>query len=200
MELAYAGQFVGALAERWWMLVVRGAAAILFGALAIAAPRMGLPALAALWAAWAIVDGAFAMALAARRSLAGRRWGWLLLEGACGIAAGSLAVVWPRIPAPALAAVMAAWAASTGVARLVAAVRLRRQVEREWSLAASGALAIALAALLAWAGRSAPALAWAAGTYAVVLGGLLAGLGLRLDRWRRAGGRATPAVGAPGPS
>ena len=48
---------VSALAARWWMLVVRGVAAILFGILAIVAPGISLFALLIFWGAYALVDG-----------------------------------------------------------------------------------------------------------------------------------------------
>lgn len=195
-ELGYAGQLVSALAERWWMLVVRGAAATLFGVLAIVVPE-NLLALVILWAAYAVVDGVFAAMLAARRGRAGQRWGWLLFEGVAGIAAGVLALVWPGITALALLAVIAVWAVSTGIAKIAAAMRVRRWLSGERLLATSGVLSIAFGVLLPLSpGSGAPALAWMIGAYAIVFGALLIGLGLRLERWRRTGERPIPAAEA----
>ena len=57
---------VGQLAERWWALVIRGAAAILFGILTLLLPGVSLLVLLIAWAAYALVDGAFNLVLAAR--------------------------------------------------------------------------------------------------------------------------------------
>ncbi len=198
MESEYASRFVSALTARWWMLVVRGFAAILFGVLAMVVPESSLLALVILWAAYAIVEGAFAMMLAARRGRTGRRWGWLLFEGIVGIVAGVTALVWPGITALALLVVIAAWAVLTGIGKIAAAIWLRRQISGEWMLATSGVLSIAFGALLALSpGAGALALVWLIGAYAIVFGALLVAVGVRLGRWQRAAERAISTAGAP---
>lgn len=175
------------LAERWWALVVRGVAAILFGALTFALPGISLLVLLILWAAYALVDGVLNLVLAARGARAGRRWGWLLFEGIVSIAAGVVAVVWPGITAWALLMVIAAWAVVTGVAEIAVAIRLRRQLEGEWLLALGGVLSIAFGvALVAYPGAGVLAVLWMVGAYAILFGVLLIGLGWRLHAWHRA--------------
>jgi uncharacterized membrane protein HdeD (DUF308 family) len=61
-----------ALGARWWMLVVRGVAAVMFGVLALAWPGISALALVLIWGAYALVDGAAAVALAARAGSQGR--------------------------------------------------------------------------------------------------------------------------------
>lgn len=175
------------LAERWWALVVRGVAAILFGALTFALPGISLLVLLILWAAYALVDGVLNLVLAARGARAGRRWGWLLFEGIVSIAAGVVAVVWPGITAWALLMVIAAWAVVTGVAEIAVAIRLRRQLEGEWLLALGGVLSIAFGvALVAYPSAGVLAVLWMVGAYAILFGVLLIGLGWRLHAWHRA--------------
>jgi uncharacterized membrane protein HdeD (DUF308 family) len=177
---------VSALADRWWMLVVRGIAAILFGFITIAAPRISLFALVILWGTYAIVDGVVGLLLAARREARGASWGWLLFSGIVSIAAGLLAFAWPGITAMILLSVIASWAVVTGVAEIATAIRLRRDMRGEWLLAAAGVLSIVFGILLvAFPRTGALAVAWMIGGYAVLFGALLIGLGLRLDRWRR---------------
>lgn len=186
------------LADRWWTLVIRGAAAILFGVLTFVAPGISLVSLVIVWGAYAIADGAFNLMAAYRGARAGGRWGWLLFEGIVSVAAGVLTFLWPGITALALLAVIGVWAILTGIAEIAAAVRLRKQIRGEWLLALSGVVSIVFGALLfLFPGTGALALLWMIGAYAIVFGVLLGGLGLRLRRWRRAAGRAVPSGGTP---
>jgi uncharacterized membrane protein HdeD (DUF308 family) len=191
---------VGQLAERWWTLVLRGAVAILFGALTFALPQISLLVLVMLWAAYALVDGVLNLILAARGARAGRRWGWLVFEGIVSIAAGVLAIVWPDITAVALLVVIAAWAIVTGVAEIAVAIRLRRQLHGEWLLVVSGLLSIAFGVLLVvYPGAGILAMLWMVGAYAIVFGGLLILLGWRLHGWQRGGSEQHPGTpGTPG--
>ncbi len=177
----------GYLAERWWVFVLRGIAAILFGILTLVWPGISLMALVIVWGAYAILDGIMTLVYARWAGRAGEPWGWLLFEGLVGIVAGVTAFIWPGITALALLVVIAAKAIMSGIAEIVLAVQLRRVVEGEWLLVLSGVLSIAFGALLLVVpGAGALALLWLIAVFAMMLGILLIGLGLRLDRWRRA--------------
>jgi uncharacterized membrane protein HdeD (DUF308 family) len=52
---------VRALAENWWLLLLRGVASIMFGVQAFIWPGLTLVALIFLWGAYAIVDGVIAL-------------------------------------------------------------------------------------------------------------------------------------------
>lgn len=189
------------LANRWWLLVVRGIAAILFGVLVFVAPRMSLLALVLLWGAYALVDGAFNLGLALRRARAGRSWGWLAFEGVVSLLAAAVAFFWPGITALALVLVIGARATLAGIAQIAAAIRLRRQIRGEWLLAFCGVFSILFGvALFAFPGAGALALLWLIGTQAILVGAFLAGLGLRLRSWRRSIGHAVPPGAMPTPA
>lgn len=175
---------IPSLARNWWVLVVRGAAAIIFGVLTFVLPAASLTALILLFGAYAVVDGVFNV-VGALRGDGARPWWALLLEGIVGIAAGVVAFVYPGLTALVLLYVIAWWAVITGALEIVAAVRLRRQIAGEWWLAASGVLSIVFGALLMLApGPGALAVVLWIGAYAVLTGILLVALGIRLRRWR----------------
>src|ERR1700722_10670130 len=52
---------LGTLAENWWLLLLRGLAAIAFGVIAFLWPNITLVALTYLWGAYAIADGVIAI-------------------------------------------------------------------------------------------------------------------------------------------
>jgi uncharacterized membrane protein HdeD (DUF308 family) len=189
---------MGPLAARWWTVTIRGIAAILFGVALLVSPRIGLLTLVILWGAYAFADGIFNLVLAARGA---QNWGWLLFEGVVSILAGVVAFLWPAITALALLAVIAVWAIITGIAEIAAAIRLRKHIQGEWVLASSGVLSIAFGILmLLFPGAGALGLVWAIGVYAILFGGLLVGLSLRLHEWQRTSARPLPTGGTPTPA
>jgi uncharacterized membrane protein HdeD (DUF308 family) len=180
------GANVVGLAQRWWTLALRGAAAMLFGILTFFAPALSLYTLVLLFGAYVLVDGVFCLALAFRGQRSGRRWGSLILEGVASLAIAVVTLFWPGITAVTLVLLIAAWAVVTGTAQLAAAIRLRRQIEHEWVLGLGGALSIAFGTLLFLAPQvGALAMVLWIGAYAVVFGGLLVAFSFRLRSWAR---------------
>jgi uncharacterized membrane protein HdeD (DUF308 family) len=81
----------------------------------------------------------------------------------------------------ALVYLIAAWALVTGVLEIIAAIRLRKEIEGEWLLALSGVFSVALGALLAIApGPGAVGLVWFFGAYAMAFGVLMIALSFKL--------------------
>ena len=76
------------LAKYWWLILLRGIAAIVFGILAFIWPGITLLTLILFYGAFALVDGVLALAHAIMGGNVGSRW-WLALVGIAGIAAGS---------------------------------------------------------------------------------------------------------------
>jgi uncharacterized membrane protein HdeD (DUF308 family) len=176
------------LARNWWSLVIRGFLGIVVGILTFVWPGITLAALVFLFAGYALVDGAMSITGAVRAPAAHERWGALLFEGIVGIGAAFVTVLWPAITALSLVYVMAAWAIITGVAEIVAAVRLRKLISGEWLLALGGIASVifgVLVALVPLAGALIIAL-WF-GAYASIFGVILVALGFRPRSWNRLG-------------
>src|SRR3984893_8442281 len=115
---------VNDLARHWWVIALRGLAAVLFGVLAFVWPGMTLAVLVLLFGAYALVDGILAIVVAVRGGTDHRLF--MGLEGVVGVLAGLVAFVFPGLTALALLYIIAFWAVLTGVLEVVAAVRLRR--------------------------------------------------------------------------
>lgn len=168
------------IAKNWWMLVLRGICAILFGVLAFTSPGITLGALILLFGAYAFADGILAFVAAFTHST-GRPWWALVLEGLVSIAAASATFLYTGISAVVLLYVIAAWAIVTGILEIVAAVQLRKEVEGEVWLALAGLVSVFFgAALIARPAVGALAVMWMIGTYSVLFGVLLVALGFRV--------------------
>ncbi len=177
----------------WWALVLRGLAAIAFGVLAFVWPQITLTALVFLWGAYALVDGAFAIAAGVKSHGENKRWWVLLLEGILGVAAGLVAFLVPGITALVLLMLIAAWAMVTGAFEIAAAIQLRKYIKGEWLLALAGVASVLFAlALLFNPAAGALAVVWLIGAYSIVFGILLIVLGVRLHNLVRSADGMSP--------
>ena len=186
-QMPLGGAVLGALAENWWLLLLRGLAAIAFGVIAFLWPAITLVALTYLWGAYALADGIIAIgaAFSARGVDAGPRW-WLGLSGAVGILAGIIAFAYTGMTALILLAFIAVWAIIIGVLQLFGAVRMRNIVNNEWWLILSGLVSISFGVvLIAWPGTGALAVIWTIAWYAVFFGCMLVGLSFELKKRKR---------------
>jgi len=169
------------LARNWWTLVVRGVLAVVLGVIAFANPAAAVAAFVFLFGVYAIVDGVLAIIGGVRAAEHHERWWTFILEGVVDILAGIIAFGAPAVAAFALVLVVAFWAIITGVLELLAAIRLRREIEGEWLLVINGILSLVFGGILLL--RPAAGLlvvVWWIGAYAIVFGIVLLALAFRL--------------------
>ena len=179
------------LARNWWVFVLRGVVAILFGVLAFVRPGITLEVLVVLFAFWALFDGVFALISSVGAAEAHEPWWPLVLIGLLGIAAGIVTLRWPGITALALLFVIAYWSIFRGILEIAAAVRLRNLIQGEPWLILGGIASIAFGVLLViYPGSGLLAVIWLVGIYAVIFG--IAGLMLGLRLKNLAGEAASP--------
>jgi uncharacterized membrane protein HdeD (DUF308 family) len=139
---------INAVARTWWMWLIRGLAAILFGILAFTWPGLTWITIAILFGAYALVDGVFAIIAAVRAVQQQQRWWPFLLEGIVGILIAAITWYDIRITIAALYLTIAAWAFITGILEIVAAVQLRKHIPNEIWLIIGGIASIAFGVLL----------------------------------------------------
>jgi uncharacterized membrane protein HdeD (DUF308 family) len=173
------------LSENWWVVVLRGLAAIVFGVLTLFAPGISLAALVLLFGAYALADGVLAIITSIRRR-SSERWWLLLLEGIAGIAAGIITLIMPGITALALLYLIAARAIVVGALQISTAIRLRKVITGEWLMVLSGIASVIFGVLLViFPGIGALAVVLWIGAFSLVIGAVLVGLGIRLRSWGR---------------
>ena len=173
-----------ALAKKWWLLLLRGILAVLFGILAFTWPGLTLLTLVILYGAYAAIDGIVALAAAFGGGQGASRW-WLAIVGIVGIAAGLTAFYWPGITALVLITLIGAWTLAHGIMEIIGAIKLRHEIDNEWLLIFSGLLSVLFGIfVLAQPGAGALALVWLIAAYAVAFGILMIALSLRLKNHR----------------
>jgi uncharacterized membrane protein HdeD (DUF308 family) len=171
------------LPRHWWVVALRGLAAVIFGILALFWPGITLGVLVLLFGSYAIVDGILAFYSAVRSS--GKQPWAQVLEGIVGVLAGVATFVWPGLTALALLFFIAGWAIITGLLEIATAVRLREVINNEWALILGGVVSVIFGIILAvQPGAGAVALVWLIGVYAIVFGIIMLALSWRLREFQ----------------
>ncbi|WP_208882869.1 HdeD family acid-resistance protein [Streptomyces sp. PBH53] len=155
-----------------WLLGARGMAAVVFGAVTPAWPQVTVVALALVFGAYALADGALLMATAWRHRRARRPAAACAGAGVLSVVAAAATALWPDPTALTLVVMAGAWAITTGCLKLWAATRMRHERHaRLWRISAAASVA---AGVLLWLrpDTGAPAIALILSLYALVVGGI----------------------------
>lgn len=174
------------LHRNWWVLLLRGLVAIAFGVLVWFQPGISLAALVLLFGAYAMADGILGAWTAIAERKEREHWGLLLLWGLLGIGVGVMTFLVPGITALALVFYIAIWAIATGILQILAAIRLRKEIQGEWLLILGGLISVVFGVILmAQPGVGALALLWLIGTYAIIFGVLFVILAFKARSFAR---------------
>jgi uncharacterized membrane protein HdeD (DUF308 family) len=181
--------------HNWWVLALRGLAAVLFGILAFIWPGITIFTLVLLFGAYALVNGILALVISFKGRRRIRRFGSLIFGGLISVAAGVIAFIWPGMTAFALVIVISAWAIVNGIAEIVVAIRLRKEISGEWLLIVAGIASILFGVCLFLNPLiGALVLVWWIGGFAFAFGILLIVLGFRMRRAAETLGGVRPRV------
>jgi uncharacterized membrane protein HdeD (DUF308 family) len=163
------------------LLLIRGLIGVAIGIVAIAWPGVTIAALVGIFGLYAVIDGMTNLMLGLSRSRPhGPSWAHVV-QGIAGILVGVLAFIWTGVTALVLVLFIGAWAIVTGILEIVAAIRLRKVIEREWLLVLSGAMSVLFGLLIfAFPGAGAVGIAWLLGIYAAAGGMVLIALAMRM--------------------
>ena len=170
------------LGKNWWMVGARGLLAILLGLAILLRPGLPFNLLIAAFGAYAVLDGAWAVASALWVSRISFAMWPVLFEGVVSLGLGWMALGWPLVPRDAVRAI-AVWGLLTGILELVAAARLPRGVAGFWLLLTGGVFSLFLAVLILMLPHAVePAVARAVGVYALLFGALLVAAAVSLRK------------------
>lgn len=176
----------------WWVVLLRGIAAVAFGIIALAWPEISLLALVYVFGAYAIVEGVMNLAVGGTERRAGSSRGWAIFSGILSIVAGIVAFVLPGLTSIALLFIVAGWAFVTGVFEVVHSFEAKAQGSKRWGwLLASGIVSVIFALVIViFPGTGLVSLVWLVGFYAIVFGASLVGAAFMVRAAVRAGSGA----------
>jgi uncharacterized membrane protein HdeD (DUF308 family) len=173
------GEFARLFAGIWWLMVLRGAAGIVFGLIALFAPGATLLSLVLIFGVYMIVDGVFGFVSSLMAGRRQERWTLLLGESILNLVIGIVVVAAPGLSLVVFMLVIAAWAIVTGGLMVGAAMNHKRD-GKAW-LIVGGIASVVFGIVLALAPIvGAVVLTWWLGIYALIFGVALVVFGLRL--------------------
>lgn len=173
------------LSRNWWVFLIRGILAILFGVTTWFFPAAAFLSLVLVFGAFALVDGVFAIVSAFTSNARSENWWWLILEGVVGIVIGVLTVIQPAAMGAAWLYLIAAWAIVTGVFEMITAIRLRKVIEGEFWLILGGAFSVLFGVLIGLFPQTGfVAVGVLIGIYALAFGIMMVMLAIRLKNHR----------------
>jgi uncharacterized membrane protein HdeD (DUF308 family) len=137
-----------------------------------------------LFGAYALIDGIMAIASAISNRKGESAWVAILLGGIAGVLVGIATFFMPGVTAIVLLILIAAWCIVTGVAQILAAIRLRKAITGEWLLVLAGIVSVLFGVFLVTRpAAGALAVTLYIGGFAIVLGMLQLMLAFRLRSW-----------------
>ena len=162
---------IRALCKRtWWVFLLSGIAAVVFGVLAFINPGIALAVLALYFAAWLLVDGAVNIVGAiGNRDQEG--WVFILLMGILGVLVGGYALVNPPLSMLAFLYMVSFLAILLGISLIAMGRKVREMIEREWVLYLTGAVSILFGIVIVLQPETgAVSVVWMIASWAIIIG------------------------------
>jgi len=182
---------LGLISKNWWVFLIRGVLAILFGLVMLARPGAGTSFLVWLFGVFAFVEGVFAVIAAFAGRKGNPNWWAVLVQGLAGILIGIVMFTNPLMTAILFVRLLGLWAIIVGLFRIVGAVRLRAEVAGEWMHVVGGIITVLLGiVVMAWPAGGVLAFAWLIGIFAILMGAFLIGVAVNM----RGAGKAIEAA------
>lgn len=168
------------LADRWWVVALRGVIAVIFGLICFFVAPAAILAAVLLFSAYMLIDGVLAITSGIKAARNGKRWGLLILEGIVDIAAGVIALLWPGMAAIVFVLIIGIWAVISGALLVYAALSLKLDHGRWWLVLAGVASVVFGILLFVAPAMGAVVLTWWVGAYAIAFGIMMLFLGFKL--------------------
>ena len=127
------------LVRNWWVLSLRGLIALALGIVILLMPSASAVGFLVMFiGAYAIVDGVFAIGIAAINNPPHKDRIWMVIEGVIGIVAGVAIFVAPMLAAFILLYIVSFWAFMTGLFEFIWAIAQWKELPDNWLMLLGG--------------------------------------------------------------
>lgn len=173
------------LQKKWWLVLLRGIFAIIFGLIALLSPGIVLVTLLLYFGIVAVFSGLFLIieGIAVKSDDRGMR----ILEGILSLLFGLLFIFMPGFVFSFVMYFIAFWAITGGIFQIINAIRLRKEITNEWLAILNGVITLIFGILVLFnVLAGAQALVMVFGIYALIAGILLIGLSFKIKGLNKA--------------
>lgn len=187
-NLSFRNPLVDLLSKNWWMILIRGGAALIFGLLTWFYPFISILIMVMFFGVYALIDGVLGVVIAINGRRTHQDWWLMLIWGMVSILAGIMTFFVPSITWLVLITFIAIWLLVSGVLQIIAAIRLRKSISGEGWMIVAGMLSVLVGIiLLVNPVQGGIALTWVIGVYAALFGVMNIALAFRLRRFAVSG-------------
>ena len=166
--------------RNWWVFLIGGIAAVVFGVLAFMNPGIALLLLAIYFAAYILVDGAVNI-WGALSNRGGDGWLALLALGVLGVLAGGYALLYPPASMIALIFIVSFVAMLIGLTSIYLGWKIRAETDNEWVLFLVGGLSVLFSVvMMVKPGVAGVSIAYMVASWAILIGVLRIWFGLKV--------------------
>ncbi len=131
------------LAERWWLIALRGGLALLLGLGLVMYPAKTLTVITWVVGLWALVEGIALMVMALIKHVEVDGWGLLFFQGLLGVFLGVVLMALPAISLGIVFFLVGLWLVLVGIVLVVEAMQVRQEIlGGEWLLLATAILSM----------------------------------------------------------
>jgi uncharacterized membrane protein HdeD (DUF308 family) len=187
-NLSFRIPLVDLLSKNWWMVLIRGGAALIFGLLTWFYPFISILIMVMFFGVYALIDGVLGVVIAINGRRTHQDWWLMLIWGMVSILAGIMTFFVPGITWLVLITFIAIWSLVSGILQIIAAIRLRKSIRGEGWMIVAGMLSVLVGIiLLVNPVQGGIALTWVIGVYAALFGVMNIALAFRLRRFAASG-------------
>ncbi|CRK50706.1 conserved membrane hypothetical protein [Rhodococcus sp. RD6.2] len=155
----------------WWLLLLRGIIAVIFGIVALVWPDVTVKALIVVVGIFWIIDGIVSAVRAIQARKVVMSWVWWLAGALVSVVAGVVLFVWPDLTALAFAYLMGFWAILVGILEIIGSFQVMANGGQWIGSMVAGALALIFGLILViWPGSGIIGLMWLVGIFAIAFG------------------------------
>ncbi|WP_239352044.1 HdeD family acid-resistance protein [Snodgrassella communis] len=187
-NLSFRNPLIDLLSENWWMVLIRGGAALIFGLLTWFYPFVSILIMVMFFGVYALIDGVLGVVIAINGRRTHQDWWLMLIWGMVSILAGIMTFFVPGITWLVLITFIAIWSLVSGILQIIAAIRLRKSIHGEGWMIVAGMLSVLVGIILfVNPVQGGIALTWVIGIYAALFGVMNIALAFRLRRFAASG-------------